>query len=565
VNAGPTADRLLLRTARRTPGWGALLVAAGAVNAVASLALPAALAAAVDAVLGRGGTAPAAARLGLVIAASALCTVLATVAEAGCLSAGTRWLRLEALRVVLARGTAARRRFDPGDVTSRLVSSSSDAGHALDSTVDVFVGAATSVGGIVALWLIDWRCALAFLVAAPVSWAVLGRFIADTSAMVTRYRTAQAAIVSLLQDALAGIRTVQAAGTVRHEIDRVLAPLDGVSAAGHDTWAAQRRMAWQGSVLSATVDLAVLGVAGWGVAAGRISAGQFLAAAGYVALALGLIAQVEAFTGLGYARAGARRLAELLAEPVPAAGGGALVDSPGAVIFRGVTVRRDGRAVLDRLDLTVPAGCAVAVVGRSGAGKTTLAGLVGGLVRADEGAVLLDGVPVTALDTGAVAYAFERPVLLGRTVHEAISYGRPGLDRSAVRAAAAAAQADAFIRRLPDGYDTPLAEAPMSGGEVQRIGLARALAQGARVLVLDDATSSLDTVTEAQISAVLTDRLAGRTRMVVTHRPGTAARADLVAWLDAGRLRAVGRHQDLWARPDYRAVFAATAADGAAP
>lgn len=565
MNAGPTADRLLLRTARRTPGWGALLVAAGAVNAVASLALPAALAAAVDAVLGRGGTAPAAARLGLVIAASALCTVLATVAEAGCLSAGTRWLRLEALRVVLARGTAARRRFDPGDVTSRLVSSSSDAGHALDSTVDVFVGAATSVGGIVALWLIDWRCALAFLVAAPVSWAVLGRFIADTSAMVTRYRTAQAAIVSLLQDALAGIRTVQAAGTVRHEIDRVLAPLDGVSAAGHDTWAAQRRMAWQGSVLSATVDLAVLGVAGWGVAAGRISAGQFLAAAGYVALALGLIAQVEAFTGLGYARAGARRLAELLAEPVPAAGGGALVDSPGAVIFRGVTVRRDGRAVLDRLDLTVPAGCAVAVVGRSGAGKTTLAGLVGGLVRADEGAVLLDGVPVTALDTGAVAYAFERPVLLGRTVHEAISYGRPGLDRSAVRAAAAAAQADAFIRRLPDGYDTPLAEAPMSGGEVQRIGLARALAQGARVLVLDDATSSLDTVTEAQISAVLTDRLAGRTRMVVTHRPGTAARADLVAWLDAGRLRAVGRHQDLWARPDYRAVFAATAADGAAP
>jgi len=565
VNAGPTANRLLVRTARRTPGWGALLVAAGAVNAVASLALPAALAAATDAVLGRGGTAPAAAWLGLVIAASALCTVLATVAEAGCLSAGTRWLRLEVLGVVLARGTAARRRFDPGDVISRLVSSSSDAGHALDSTVDVFVGAATSVGGIVALWLIDWRCALAFLVAAPVSWAVLGRFIADTSAMVTRYRTAQAAIVSLLQDALAGIRTVQAAGTVRHEIDRVLAPLDGVSAAGHDTWAAQRRMAWQGSILSATVDLAVLGVAGWGVAAGRISAGQFLAAAGYVALALGLIAQVEAFTGLGYARAGARRLAELLAEPVPAAGGGALVDSPVAVSFRGVTVRRDGRAVLDRLYLTVPAGRAVAVVGRSGAGKTTLAGLVGGLVRADEGAVLLDGVPVTALDTGAVAYAFERPVLLGRTVHEAISYGRPGLDRSAVRAAAAAAQADAFIRRLPDGYDTPLAEAPMSGGEVQRIGLARALAQGARVLVLDDATSSLDTVTEAQISAVLIDRLAGRTRMVVTHRPGTAARADLVAWLDAGRLRAVGRHQDLWARPDYRAVFAATDADGAAP
>ncbi|MEV8509151.1 ABC transporter ATP-binding protein [Actinoplanes sp. NPDC051475] len=565
MTVGPTTTRLLARTARRAPGWAALLVAAGAVNSVASLALPAALATATDAVLSRGDTAAAAARLGLVIAASALCTVLATVAEAGSLSAGTRWLRHEVLGVVLARGTAARRRFDPGDVTSRLVSASADAGHALDSAVDVFVGAATSIGGIVALWLIDWRCALAFLVAAPISWAVLGRFIADTSAMFTRYRTAQAAIISLLGDALAGIRTVQAAGTVRREIDRVLAPLDGVSAAGHGTWAAQRRMAWQGSILSATVDLAVLGVAGWGVAAGRISAGQFLAAAGYVALALGLIAQVEAFTGLGYARAGARRLAELLAEPVPAAGNLVLPAGPGAVSFRGVTVRREERAVLDRLDLDVPAGCAVAVVGRSGAGKTILAGLVGGLVRADEGAVLLDGVPVTAIGAGAVAYAFERPELLGRTVHDAISYGRPGLDGITVRAAATAAQADAFIRRLPQGYDTPLSEAPMSGGEVQRIGLARALAQGARVLVLDDATSSLDTVTEAQISAVLTDRLAGRTRIVVTHRPATAARADLVAWLDAGRLRAVGRHGDLWARPDYRAVFAATDADGAEP
>ncbi|OJF15940.1 ABC transporter ATP-binding protein [Couchioplanes caeruleus] len=565
MNAGPATLRLLARTARRTPGWGALLVASSAANSVAILALPAALAAATDAVLGRGGTATAATRLGLVIATSALCTVLATVAEAGCLSGGTRWLRHEVLRVVVARGTAARRKVDPGDVTSRLVSAGSDAGHALDSTVDVIVGAATSIGGIVALWLIDWRCAVAFLVAAPVSWAVLGRFVADTSATVTRYRTAQAAIVSLLQDALAGIRTVQAAGTVRREIDRVLAPLDGVSAAGHATWAAQRRMAWQGSILSATVNLAVLGAAGWGVSAGRLSAGQFVAAAGYVALALGLIAQVEAFTGLGYARAGARRLAELLAEPVPAAGDCALREGPGAVSFRGVTVRRKERAVLDRLDLDVPAGCAVAVVGRSGAGKTTLAGLVGGLVRADEGVVLLDGVPVTAFAAGAVAYAFERPVLLGRTVHDAISYGSPGLDRSAVRAAAAAAQADAFIRLLPDGYDTPLPEAPMSGGEVQRIGLARALARDARVLVLDDATSGLDTVTEARIGAVLTDRLAGRTRIVVTHRPATAARADLVAWLDAGRLRAVGRHRDLWARPDYRAVFAAGDADGTPP
>ncbi|NEA25573.1 ATP-binding cassette domain-containing protein, partial [Actinomadura bangladeshensis] len=121
--------------------------------------------------------------------------------------------------------------------------------------------------------------------------------------------------------------------------------------------------------------------------------------------------------------------------------------------------------------------------------------------------------------------------------------------------AARAARADGFIRRLPGGYDTPLADAPMSGGELQRMGLARAFAHAGRVLILDDATSSLDTVTEMEITDAVLTRFAGITRLIIAHRASTAARADLVAWLDGGRLRALAPHTTLWRNPDYRAVF----------
>jgi len=122
-----------------------------------------------------------------------------------------------------------------------------------------------------------------------------------------------------------------------------------------------------------------------------------------------------------------------------------------------------------------------------------------------------------------------------------------------IRRAAQATHAHDFVTRLPYGYETPLADAPMSGGEAQRLGLARSWGAG-RVLVLDDATSSLDMVTEMQISRTLTED-GRRTRLIVTHRVSTAARADLVVWLEEGRVRAVGRHGELWTEPAYRKVF----------
>ncbi|MBS2967151.1 ATP-binding cassette domain-containing protein, partial [Actinocrinis puniceicyclus] len=227
--------------------------------------------------------------------------------------------------------------------------------------------------------------------------------------------------------------------------------------------------------------------------------------------------------------------------------------------LRGVTVRSGGHSVLERVDLDIAPGSTVALVGASGAGKSTLAGLVGRLVEPADGEVLLDGARVADLDVvqlrHQVAYAFARPALLGATVHDAVTYCAPEASRAVAVRAARLARADGFIRRLPQGYDTPLRGLALSGGEAQRLGLARALAQDARVLVFDDATSSLDTLTEMQISRALTEALAGRTRIVVTQRAATARRADVVAWLEGGRLRATGPHEQLWQDPRYRAVF----------
>jgi ATP-binding cassette subfamily B protein len=197
------------------------------------------------------------------------------------------------------------------------------------------------------------------------------------------------------------------------------------------------------------------------------------------------------------------------------------------------------------------------VVGRSGSGKSLLAALAARLADPVGGTVLLDGVPLPELDRaelrGAIGYAFERPVLVGDTVGAAIGLGAD--DQGVVAAAATAACADGFIRRLPGGYATPMADTPLSGGERQRIGLARAFAQGERLLVLDDATSSLDTVTERQVGTALTADPRGRTRLIVAHRLTTASRADRVVWLEDGRVLGHAPHHELWADPRYRAVF----------
>ncbi|KQX67533.1 ABC transporter ATP-binding protein [Streptomyces sp. Root1310] len=549
----------LLRAATRHSG--ARCVALGLVNVTATAAqllLPAALGRALDLLL----THSPATRWVLSCAALALLLTLLDACETvltGTLDARTTaFLRRRVTGHVLAVGPRATARFGAGDLVARVVGSAAQAGTAPGARAALLAAPAGPVGAVAALALIDPWLAVVFLTGAPVLTLLLRSLARGTSACVADYQRAQGRIADALTEAVAGARTIRAAGTADRDTARILRPLPELSRAGRRMWQVQGRAAAQATAVAPLLHLAVVAVAGLLLTRHRLSAGDVLAASRYAVLATGVGVLVGQLSGLVRSRTAAARLGEVLTEPAPPYGDRRLPrEGPGRLELRGVTARRGDRTVLDGVDLVVPGGTTLALVGRSGTGKSLLAALAGRLADPDGGEVLLDGVPLPALPRAelraAIAQAFDRPALLGTTIEDTVSLGLASPAR--VREAARTACAEDFVRRLPDGYATPCADAPHSGGEAQRLGLARAFAHGGRLLILDDALSSLDTITERQVTRSVFGSTTSATRLVVAHRASTAARADTVAWLDGGRVRAVGTHEQLWRTAGYRAVF----------
>jgi ATP-binding cassette subfamily B protein/subfamily B ATP-binding cassette protein MsbA len=209
------------------------------------------------------------------------------------------------------------------------------------------------------------------------------------------------------------------------------------------------------------------------------------------------------------------------------------------------------RPVLRNVTLEARPGETVALVGPTGAGKSTLVALIPRLFDPWEGRVTIDGVDVREVQIAdlrsQVAFVLQDPLLLPLSIADNIAYGRPGARRDEVVAAAVAANADEFIRRLPEGYETVIGErgATLSGGERQRLAIARALLKDAAVLILDEPTSALDVSTEAQVLQALDRLMAGRTTFIIAHRLSTVRRADRVAVLQDGAIVEAGTHQEL--------------------
>jgi ATP-binding cassette subfamily B protein len=558
----PPRHRRVAPAGRRTgAGRLVLLGLGGLLDIVSTLALPVALGRTVDAMVGGG---PYGNRIALIIGLILIGLsgdLVGAYASTMYVAGATARLRSRLVRHVLGVGPSGLRTFDTGDLVTRVSGNAVDAVQSGPAIVSVVTATALPVGSLVLLTTIDPWLAAALLAGTALVALVLRAFTRRTAEAAALYQAVQARLAARFAESLTGSRTVAAAGTVDQEERRVLEPLVELRRHGDQMWRVVSRSTAQAAVAGPLILVAVLAVGGFALAAGRISAGDLVAASRYATLGVGLGGLTGALGRVARSRAGRRRIDEVLTLPEIRYGRRDLPDpagpgSPiGKVELRGVAVSDAGTTLLDGIDLTLPEGAAVAVVGRSGAGKSVLAAVVARLRDPSAGCVLLDGVPLKALShhalRHAVGAAFERPVLFGHTVGQAIG---PGLGAEPVRAAARAAEAHDFIAKLPHGYDTALAETPMSGGEAQRLALARAW-PATRVLVLDDATSSLDMITEMRIARALETGRDCRTRLIVTHRAATAARADVVVWLDGGRVRALGPHHLLWTDADYRAAF----------
>jgi ATP-binding cassette subfamily B protein len=300
----------------------------------------------------------------------------------------------------------------------------------------------------------------------------------------------------------------------------------------------------------------VLLVGGREVIDGNLSLGSFVAFYTYVVMLAGPTRSLGMAMGMAQrAVASGNRMFEIL-DRAPAIqsppGAPPLPEGGGAVALRGVSLRYDGGSpALTNIELEVEAGKTVALVGPSGSGKTSLVGLIARLYDPGEGSVSVDGADVRTVDLGSlrsqIAFVADDSFLFTDTVAANIAYANQGASTEAIEAAARRAQADAFIRDLPDGYETRVGERglTLSGGQRQRVAIARALLADPRILILDDATSSVDATTEAAIKAGLREAMAGRTTFIIAHRLSTISLADEVVVMDAGRIVDRGTHEEL--------------------
>ena len=448
-------------------------------------------------------------------------------------------------------------RWRPGELQARM---SSDLGlmtDAISISLPQFVQVTvTFIGALVYMLWLDWFLAVVLLIVAPLVAIVVGKFNALIVNGTKRAQERIADLSSNLAEVLNNERIVKAFRREAFERDRF-------AAANERYFGAYMKVTQfnqtQAPVLAFVVMLAlcaIIGLTAREVSVGRLqpsTAWEFWTATGLLINPMNRFSIF--FADFARAFVGAGRVFEILdlpVEPDDPPGALSLPTVTGDIRFENVTFSYDAdRAVLEGFSAEMLQGEVVALVGPSGAGKSTIVNLVPRFYEPQSGRITLDGVDVADVKLGdlrnAIAIVPQETQLFNGTIADNIRYGRLEANDAEILAAAQEANADEFVRRLPDGYQTIVGERGirLSGGQRQRIAIARAILRDPRILILDEATSALDSHSEALIEDALDRLLPGRTTLIIAHRLSTIRRATKILYIEAGRVRETGTHEDL--------------------
>ena len=414
----------------------------------------------------------------------------------------------------------------------------------------------------VILFFLDWKLALLSLAFMPFLLLVTIRFSLRLKPILMDVQQKIADVTAAAEENVVGSRIVRIFAREDDELEKFS---DRSYKVFEASVAAARVRATYIPLIAFIPNLAVAFLLYYGgrqVIGGNLSLGSLVAFYSYLMMLVYPAQVIGWLTGLAQrAIASGERVYQVLdaplemeerpdARPLRGPDGG---PPAGAVTFDDVYFSYVDRPVLEAVSLAVPAGRTLAFVGHTGCGKTTLTNLIPRFYDTSAGTVLVDGQDVRDLQTADlrshIGIVTQDPFLFSTSIAENIRFGRPAATDDEVRAAARAAQADDFVAALPEGYDTVVGERgfTLSGGQRQRIAIARALVMDPRILILDDATSSVDVETEFKIRAALAEVMRGRTTFIIAHRPSTIALADEVVVLDHGHIEERGTHEELMA------------------
>ena len=489
-------------------------------------------------------------------------------------------LRRDAYRRVMSLSIEQTDRFTTGSLVTRMTNDIAMIVEFIEMILRMFVRAPMFfIGGSVFLLLLNVEFGVVLLVSLPVMLLTLIFVLARAVPLFGTVQKRLDRVNCVVQENVSGARVVKASVREEYENERFATANGELRSINYRVL---RLMAIMNPVLIFVQNFAVIAIiyiGGNSVAEGLggMSTGNIMAAVSYVTQVIMSIMMVTMmFQSVSRALASARRVREVLeTEPVIADGNGAVaVGGDIAVSFRGVSFRYPdtaGEPVLHDIDLDIRRGETLAIVGATGAGKSSLVQLIARFYDPTAGEVLIDGTSARQYKLRdlrqKIGYVLQKSELFSGSVADNIRWGNPKATKAEIKAAASAAQADAFISGFADGYDSPVAEkgASLSGGQKQRLSIARAIARKPEILILDDATSALDLSTEAKLRGALRDAMEGSTVIMIAQRVASVRDADRIAVIEDGTIRHCAPHEELLRiSATYRDIYASQMGKGGA-